>query len=718
MTPRARPGDQRSRVHGVLSLLLLAACGLAATGLPASAQARYDESVATDSRLPRHPLEEQALSQPEAVLRQLPPLLAAARAKGNWRELALLYLAQSNACRVIADWPCQRDASAQASVAASAAGQPILRIRALVGQSRAMIAMQDFTRGEKLLGDAELLLKTSRSPELSADVYLAYSSLSWSLGKHALSAEYAAKGLAVLPADVALPMQTRLLRNQARAQAQLGQSRAAQASLDRARVLTARFHDPKLSAEILIETARMARLSGDIAAQRDSGQAVLALAGQLKNSQLEGLGHEVLGLAALDTGEGALAGRELGIAYRSFRALGQKRDELRVLRELIRISVDQGKDAATVNAMVRRFLDIDGEIERSDRAKASDDFDARLEYAERELDVLRLKDEAVLAAERERTLAERNQLAGGVVAFAIAMLLVLGGFYLLQRRSNQRLKATLALLRESEARAHDLLNMSSGFVFLHDPQGRLLLVNPAAAQALGQPSETMVGRSLQDFQPRVGREAFSNYLQRVRDEGQDQGVFLVRSGGGEHRHWRYSSRLSAPEDGRAYVIGNAVDVTDQVQETRALHEQSLRDALTGCYNRRQLDVFEGAQGTRGWGVLTMDLDHFKQVNDSQGHDRGDQVLIEFVRFLSERVRIGDAVVRLGGDEFVILLSSGDAAMLHASAARLRDDALVAPSRFSVGEALREGSEALAETIARADAAMYAARAAARSGNSA
>lgn len=192
MTVQPRPGSKRGRVHGVLAALVLAACALAALGLSTPAQARYDDSVAADSRLPRHPLEELALSQPEAVLKQLPPLVAAARTNRDWRELALLYLAQSNACRVIADWPCQRDASAQANVAASAAGQPILRIRALVGQSRAMIAMQDFTRGEKLLGDAELLLKSSPSPELSADVYLAYSSLSWSLGKHALSAEYAA----------------------------------------------------------------------------------------------------------------------------------------------------------------------------------------------------------------------------------------------------------------------------------------------------------------------------------------------------------------------------------------------------------------------------------------------------------------------------------------------------------------------------------------------
>ncbi|CAN5258319.1 hypothetical protein BH11PSE14_BH11PSE14_07830 [soil metagenome] len=681
--------------------------------LPAAA--RIDDAAVTDSRLPRDPLEELALSQPEVVLQKLPPLLVAARQAGDSKRLSLLYLAQANACRVIADWPCQRDASAQASVAASAAGDPILRIRGLVGESRAMIAMQDFSKGEERLGNAELLLKSSPSPELSADVYLAYSSLSWSLGKHALSAEYAARGLAVLPADLSLPMQTRLLRNQARAQAQLGQARAAQASLDRAHALTGRFFDPKLSAEILLEGARMARLSGDIALQRRNGNEVLQLSSQLKNSQLDGLGHEVLGLAALDTGDGATASQQLDAAYRSFRTLGQKRDEVRVLRELIRVSIGQRKDAATVNAMVRRFLDIDGDLERSDRAKASDDFDARLEYAERELDVLRLKDEAVLAAERESTLAERNRLASWVVASTVTLLVVLAGFYYLQRRSNQRLRAAMALLRESEARAHDLLNMSSGFVFLHDAQGRLLLVNPAAAQALGESAEAMVGRSLQDFQPRVGREAFAAYLSRVRAQGQDQGVFLVRAGSGEHRHWRYSSRLSLPQDGRAYVIGNAVDVTDQVQETRALHEQSLRDALTGCYNRRQLDVFEGSQGARGWGVVTMDLDHFKQINDSHGHDRGDQVLIEFVRFLCERVRLGDAVVRLGGDEFVVLLTSGEQAVLRATAERLRDDAHAAPCVFSVGESLRQGTEALSETIARADAAMYAARAVVRAG---
>ena len=444
------------------------------------AAARADANPAgVETTLPHHALEDKALNDPEVVLKELPPLIRKARDAGDSRGLALLLLAKANACRVIADWPCQRVAGADAVAAARSARDPVLTVRSLIAQSRATIAMQDFTRGEKLLGEAELILKRSPSQELSADVYLAYSSLSNSLGKQALSAEYAQRGLDVLSGDTALPMRARLLRNLARAQAQLGQSDRSDETLLRAQLLTERFNDPKRSAEILLGSARTARLAGNIAAQVRTGRRVLALGSRLQNSQITGMGHEVLGLASLDSGDRALAIRELELAYRSFRNLGLKRDELRVLRDLIRISIDQGRPRAEMDAFTTRFLEIDSEIEQSDRAKAADDFDARLAYAEQELDVLRLKDEAVLAGERERTLAQSNLQSRMLGLLAGSMLLVLGIFFMVQRRSNQRMRATLALLRESEARAHDLLNLSAGFVFLHDTEGRLLLVNPA-----------------------------------------------------------------------------------------------------------------------------------------------------------------------------------------------------------------------------------------------
>ena len=702
-------GKSRDSWARALVVLLFVASALGAGPVAARAAPTAIRGV------PHHALEDKALLEPDRVLQQLPPLITAARIRSDYRELALLYLAQANACRVVANWACQRAAGAAGRLAATAARQPLLQVRSLILESRALIAMQDFSRGEELLGKAELLLKSSPLPELSADVYLAYSSLSYALGKHALSAEYAGRGLAVLKGDTDLPMQVRLLRNQARAYAQLGQADAADQSLRRAMPLAERFDDPKLSGELLIGAARMARARGDFQAQLDSGNKVIALGDRLKNSQLVGMGHEVLGLAALSRDDDAAARRELQVSYESYQALGLKRDELRVLRELLRVAIEHGETREVVDALALRFLDMDGAIDKSDRARAADDFDARMAYAEREFDVLRLRGEAVLAGERERALAQSNRQSQWLSMLSAAMLLVLGVSFLLQRRATRSMASTMELLRESEARAHGLLNLSAGFVFLHDLEGRLVLVNPAAAQALGQPAERLVGRSLQEFQPAGGREPFSDYLERVSRVGEDEGVFLMRSALGDHRHWRYSSRLSPRADGSGYVVGNAVDVTDQVNETQALHERTVRDALTGSYNRRQLDNFEVQHSARArWAAITVDLDHFKQINDTQGHDRGDQVLAEIANYLFDRVRADDAVVRLGGDEFVVLLARADAETMHSTVSRLLQDAALAPCAFTIGMALREGDESLAATIARADAAMYSARASARS----
>lgn len=92
-----------------------------------------------------------------------------------------------------------------------------------------------------------------------------------------------------------------------------------------------------------------------------------------------------------------------------------------------------------------------------------------------------------------------------------------------------------------------------------------------------------------------------------------------------------------------------------------LHETAKRDPLTGLLNRRGLEgsIDEGivsALKGDGCGLLYLDLDHFKQVNDNHGHAVGDSMLEEIASRLHEAVRQGDIVARLGGDEFAILLA--------------------------------------------------------------
>lgn len=651
----------------------------------------------------RHTLEDRALVAPEQVLREIEPQLAQA----DPRQQALLLLARANACRVLADLRCQREAGAQAYAAAREAGDPKLQARGLILESRAYMAMQDYSQGERLLGEAEMRLAEAPDPMLSADIDLGYSSQSHALGKHALAVEYADRGLARLSPGQEPGLQVRLLRNRARALIQLQRLDEADAALRSALALDLVVPDPKLRAELHLEQARLARQRGDRAAQRESAQRVIELAAELGNNQVAGQGHEALGLAAADARDLAEAQRELEIAVANFRAHRLTRDELRALRSLLLVMLDAKRPGEEREPVTRRYLALEADVIQADRAQAADDFDARLKYAQQETDVLRLEAEAALAQERERSLEAANRVNRIVNGAAIVGLLMVLGFYLLQRRSNQRLTRALRALRESESRATALLQLSTGYVFLHDLDGRLLMMNPAAAEALGTTPEAAIGSDVRRFVPEDGRDAFERYLAQMRSTGHSEGTLRIRRSDGGERYWRYGNRLAQVDAQSSFVVGHAVDVTEQRAETATLRARSERDPLTGAWNRRYLDEFEQRSdpGAR-WAVVNVDLDHFKQVNDTLGHEEGDRVLIGVTRFLQQRVRDTDAVVRAGGDEFLLLLPNIDAAALDALIARLQRDMPESPCPLSLGWAMREGAESLAETLARADQHMY------------
>src|SRR5688572_27261498 len=245
--------------------------------------------------------------------------------------------------------------------------------------------------------------------------------MSYTRGRHALAAEYAQSGLAVLGPGEGLAMQARLLRNLARALAQQGRADEAGRALEEATTLAERFSDPKLGAELYLEAARLARLSGDIPTQRVYGERILTLAERLKNSQLAGLGHEVMGLAAADGGENATALAELRTAQASFRSLDLQADELRVLRELVQLQLAVDPGDAQFPQQVQRLLRLEAAQEETQRTEAAGDFEARLRYAERENEVVRLEAESELARQRETALAETNRLARLATVLAVTM---------------------------------------------------------------------------------------------------------------------------------------------------------------------------------------------------------------------------------------------------------------------------------------------------------
>jgi two-component system cell cycle response regulator len=147
---------------------------------------------------------------------------------------------------------------------------------------------------------------------------------------------------------------------------------------------------------------------------------------------------------------------------------------------------------------------------------------------------------------------------------------------------------------------------------------------------------------------------------QIRDEGSTNGTFL--NGKRIHAH-----RLVDLADGDRVQLGTSIvfklvrlDPNDE-QFQRDMYERTVRDTLTGLYNRayllNQIGVLAERSASQGIGlaVLMLDIDHFKQINDRYGHLAGDDVLRQVAAVIRESTRSEDLVARFGGEEFVVVL---------------------------------------------------------------
>ncbi len=170
-------------------------------------------------------------------------------------------------------------------------------------------------------------------------------------------------------------------------------------------------------------------------------------------------------------------------------------------------------------------------------------------------------------------------------------------------------------------------------------------------------------------------------------------------------------------------LANA-ELAEQLQVALArVQAQAATDPLTGAPNRRALDellaqAHHAALGQgQGFAVLMLDIDHFKQVNDTHGHPLGDAVLCAFASRVQAQLRRGDVCARQGGEEFVVVLPGASLAFALEVAERLRLAVAGAPLvavpqvsvTVSIGAASHAGTEGVAELLARADAAVYRAK---------
>ena len=156
-------------------------------------------------------------------------------------------------------------------------------------------------------------------------------------------------------------------------------------------------------------------------------------------------------------------------------------------------------------------------------------------------------------------------------------------------------------------------------------------------------------------------------------------------------------------------------------------EMAITDQLTGLHNRRYMTshldnlMMQAAKSSKALAFVIMDIDHFKAVNDTNGHDIGDEVLREFAKRLGANIRGIDLACRYGGEEFVVVMPETDASFAYAVAERLRKSIETTPIEISrapgkisitisIGIAAWEGESDTAEALLhRADQALYSAK---------
>lgn len=686
-----------------------------------------DQAAAIASSLSRHPLETRALVDPKGVLTELPGLLKQAESSKDNKELALLYLAQSNACRVVADWSCQALAAHKARMAAQAANLPELEIRGLISESRGLMPLQEFNRSERLLGEAVSLLKLHPYAELSADVYLAYSSMSYTLGKHALAEDYAARGLVALGDNPALLIRTRLLRNQSRAMAQLGNITQAQNVLKMALSLTEKIQDPKLSAELFLEDARIARMKNDVPTQVANGQKILALGEQLKNAQLFGLGHEVLGLAAANNADSVVAERELMLAQDTYRKLKLDRDERQALRALVQVMLGHDRPSSKLEPLMARLIELETALDAYDRTQANDDFNARLKYVQQEYEVEQLKVSAALASQREKNLEIQQRFYLTLAAFSVLLLIVGAVFYLSQRRFNRQLQMANEQLSLSETRMRAIANNIPALISHLDKDQRYLFSNSFSGQVFGMDTTTMIGKSVREIR---GEQLYQDLKPYIEAALNGESVSFEGKSDVNGRLYFYQTSYVPDRKHSGEVQGFfalTFDITDLKLAEAELERLSRIDSMTHLANRRHFEerltaaLVRGHLANESITLLYLDIDHLKKINDENGHAAGDAVITTFAERLQRCVQTDDLVARLGGDEFAVLIENPSPDSGENIAKKFRAimerpiivDEIKLVVTASIGVAYCAQTPSAKELMRLADNALYAAKAAGR-----
>jgi diguanylate cyclase (GGDEF)-like protein/PAS domain S-box-containing protein len=287
-------------------------------------------------------------------------------------------------------------------------------------------------------------------------------------------------------------------------------------------------------------------------------------------------------------------------------------------------------------------------------------------------------------------------------------------------------------LRLSEARLRSLMKLSSDWYWETDTEGRFTFVSDGLYRLFGATPQEVLGKTRRERAADVSQPGLAEYEEKTRRHLPFRDI-IYSSFVFSQEKVRHSAISGEPvfSDGKfSGYRGVGRDITDEIDIAKQLERLAMHDVLTGLPNRanlyERLQNMLASRGEDAVAVLFIDLDRFKEVNDSMGHVPGDLLLREVAKRLENRIGKDGIVARLGGDEFVVCLCGNalDRLQLSMIAQRLLDD-LAEPVtileqevriRASIGICICPDDGMTRELLFQnADIAMYQAKAEGRNG---
>lgn len=276
-------------------------------------------------------------------------------------------------------------------------------------------------------------------------------------------------------------------------------------------------------------------------------------------------------------------------------------------------------------------------------------------------------------------------------------------------------------LRELKERYHAMLGALPDLLFVQNADGTYIDYNALSSVRYYVPPHEFLGKKMHDILPREVADNGLACLRTVLASGRARSIEYRLSNDGEDHY--YEGRVVPCGDGRVLTIVR--DITERKRFEHCLKEMATHDSLTELPNRllfqdRLTHAIDRAKRSgNSVALLFLDLDGFKEVNDTCGHSAGDRLLVLMARRLLDAVRDNDTVARLGGDEFSVILEEIQSRQIVHDVTQRILAAVASPAQIdgfdvsvtaSIGIALWPGdADDPSDLLVKADRAMYVAK---------